>query len=265
MLGTVVSIQVKLTSTNATLAEQAITEAFTRMRHISDVMSAHDEDSDLGKLSRATPDQTLILDVETIRVIRAAQHWTALSGGAFDPSAAAKMLARHNRRPGIAPEATGTLNDIRIVSETTVEVLKAVSLDLGGIAKGYAVDCAIDALKALGIADGLVNAGGDLRALGDRAWPVDVRHSRNSLMDVHVRQKKHIHQKALATSVAGPFNPEFVATRHSIKARWKSVSVQASSCMAADILTKWAMQSSLLCPDLRAALRQNHGRMWRSR
>jgi thiamine biosynthesis lipoprotein len=265
LLGTVVSIQVKVTPTDAALAEQAIAAAFTTTNHISRVMSAHDASSDLGRLSRARAHQVLTLDVETIHVIRAAQHWSALSGGAFNPCVAAQTLSRQNRRPGIAHHATGTFRDIRFVSNTSVELLQPVSLDFGGIAKGYAVDRAIDIFKEHGISNALVNAGGDLRALGERAWPVDVRHSHNNLMDGRVRQKQHICQKALATSVSGPLNHEFVFSRRQIQSKWRSVTVQASTCMAADVLTKWAMQSSLLCPNLRAALRQNHGRMWRTR
>jgi thiamine biosynthesis lipoprotein len=265
LLGTVVSIQVKVSPVEAALAERAIADAFATIAHISRVMSAHDEDSDLGRLSRAMVRQVLMLDAETIRVIRAAQHWTVLSHGAFNPSGAATILARRHRRPGLAPDAAGTLSDIRIVSDTTVEVMHAVNLDFGGIAKGYAVDRAIDTLTAHGISDALVNAGGDLRALGVRAWPVDVRHSDSRLMDRRLRQKTHIREQALTTSVSGPLNPEFVLTRRHGKPRWRSVTVQASTCMAADALTKWAMQSSLLCPDLRTALRQNHGRMWRTR
>jgi thiamine biosynthesis lipoprotein len=261
----VVSIQVSVSPAKAELAERAIAETFATMTHISRVMSAHHEDSDLGRLSRAKAHQVLALDTETLHVIRAAQHWTALSGGAFNPCAAATTLARRHRRPGLAPEATGTLSDIRIVSDTTVELMQAVGLDFGGIAKGYAVDRAIDTLTAHGISDALVNAGGDLRALGERAWPVDVRHSDSNLMDGRLRQKTHIREKALTTSVSGPLNAEFLLTRRHSKPQWRSVTVQASTCMAADALTKWAMQSSLLCPDLRTALRQNHGRMWRTR
>ncbi len=54
----------------------------------------------------------------------------------------------------------------------------AVQLDFGGIAKGYAIDMACDTLKGLGINNAIVNAGGDLRAIGrhgDRAWRVAIR------------------------------------------------------------------------------------------
>ena len=265
LLGTVVSMQVKAELTNIALVERAIAEAFSVMAHISSVMSAHHGDSDLGRMSRAQVHEVLTLDAETLHVIRAAQHWTRLSAGAFNPCVAAQTLSRQNRRPGITHSAIGSLHDIHIVSDTTVQLNQAVNLDFGGIAKGYAVDRAIEVLTAHGLHDALVNAGGDLRAIGERQWPVDVRHANTHLMEGRLRQKTHLSQQALATSVSGPLNPEFVLMRPHAKPIWRSVTVQASTCMAADVLTKWAMQSTLLCPELHAALRQNHGRMWRTR
>jgi FAD:protein FMN transferase len=265
LLGTVVTIQVNGDANDAAVAEHAVAQAFGTMTHIGRVMSAHHASSDLGRLANASVNEVLTLDTETVHVIRAAQAWTTLSSGAFNPCMAAQTLAKRKQRPGLTHEATGSLQDIHLLSETTVQVAHAVNLDFGGIAKGYAVDRAIDTLMAHGISEALVNAGGDLRAIGERAWPVDVRHSNASLMDRRLHQKTNLHQKALATSVSGALNPEFVLTRRKASPMWKSVTVQASSCMVADVLTKWAMQSSLLCPNLHAALRQNQGRMWRTR
>jgi len=68
-------------------------------------------------------------------------------------------------------------------SARTIRFLrKGVRIDLGGIAKGYAVDRSIERLRALGIAHAMVNAGGDTRLLGDRRgkpWIVGIRDPRN--------------------------------------------------------------------------------------
>jgi thiamine biosynthesis lipoprotein len=206
----------------------------------------------------------LTLDAQTVRVIGAAQYWWQLSRGVFNPCHAAQALAHAGLRPGLACNATGSLNDICIRADTDVELSAPVALDLGGIAKGYAVDCAVEVLRACGVDIALVNAGGDLRAFGHRRWPIDVRHAQTHLMDGRLQHTTHIQHMALATSVAGALNPEFVMARPHRKPRWTSVTVQASTCMAADALTKWAMQASALCPDLRAALQHHHGRMWRT-
>jgi thiamine biosynthesis lipoprotein len=265
MLGTVVSLQVHITQGQASLAERAMADALATMAHISDVMSAHRASSDVGRLSRAISGEVLTLDPETVRVLSAAKHWVAVSCGAFNPCRAAQSLSRDCRRPGLATEASGVLSDITWLSDTEVRLAKPVQLDFGGIAKGYAVDRAIERLKAHGIQDALVNAGGDLRVMGTHGWPIDVRHAQYTLIDGRTQARMRPYQTALATSVSGHLNPEFVASRPHRKLPWQSVTVQANTCMAADVLTKWAMQASLLCPDLKAVLRQHGGRMWRSR
>lgn len=264
LLGTMVSIQAHVGSADTQHVAQAVALAFDRIAHITRVMSAHHASSDLGRLAHAQPGEVLTLDADTVHVLKAAQHWVRISGGAFNPCKAAQKLSRQHRRPGVAGFAKGNLCDIHIHSATEVSLTQATALDLGGIAKGYAVDCAIEVLHAHGVTDALVNAGGDLRAIGPRHWPVDVRHANTRLMDARLMRKKYLHQKALATSVAGSLNPEFVRTHHDQKLMWQSVSIQADNCMVADVLTKWALQSSLLCPRLRAVLRENRGRMWRS-
>jgi len=265
LLGTVVSLQVHIDEGQVPRAERAMANVFATMAHIGQVMSAHRASSDLGCLSRAEQGQVLTLDLETVRVLRAAQHWAAVSSGAFNPCRAAQTLARAKRRPGMAIDATGSLSDITLLSDTEVRMANPVQLDLGGIAKGYAVDRAVDVLLAHGVQDALVNAGGDLRTLGPHSWTIDVRHAHRTLMDGRKQPKLRVHQTALATSVSGPLNPEFVASRAHQKLPWQSVTVQADTCMTADVLTKWAMQASLLCPELKRVLRQHHGRMWRSR
>ena len=264
LLGTVVSIQIHTDDANAPSVARAMADAFVVMARIGQVMSAHDERSDLGRLANAKRGDVLALDVDTLQVIRAAQQWQHISGGAFDPCRAGEVLARSGRRPGITGDACGSLHDMALLNDTEVRLARAVKLDFGGIAKGYAVDRAMDVLQAQGVTDALVNAGGDMRAMGLRKWPIDVRHAQHNLMDGRMTSQRWVRQQALATSVAGRLNPEFVAVRAHSKMRWQSVTVTAKTCMAADVLTKWALQSSLLCPNLKQALRLQGGRMWRT-
>src|SRR5207237_9076434 len=65
--------------------------------------------------------------------------------------------------------------DGALLSRSRVRLARAVRFDLGGIAKGFAVDRAVQILRRARLAFGLVNAGGDLRAFGNRRWPVHVR------------------------------------------------------------------------------------------
>lgn len=89
-----------------------------------------------------------------------------------EPSAIKKLLAS-------AP----SMQDLVITDTSLRSTNPAVKLDFGGFAKGYAVDQAISLLRSRGINNAIVNAGGDLRAIGrhgDRPWRVGIRHPRGS-------------------------------------------------------------------------------------
>ena len=265
LLGTVVAIHIRDEKTRLQQQERALEGAFSVIAHIGRVMSAHDPSSDLGRLSTAEPQQLLALDAHTVQVIQAAHYWSRLSGGAFHPVKAARVLAGVGARPGLQLNtAVAGWADIEVLSPTTVRVGQPLTLDFGGIAKGYAVDLAADVLLHCGVTNALINAGGDLRVIGDTSWPVDVRHAGNQLMDLRLSRLRHLAQGALATSVSSRLNAEFVKTTPAGTRLWQSASVQAQRCLTADVLTKWALQSSLLCPRLRAALRMHQARMWRS-
>jgi thiamine biosynthesis lipoprotein len=129
-------------------------------------------------------------------------------------------------------------------------------LDLGGIAKGFAVDQAVRSLKRAGVAWGLVNAGGDLRAFGSRAWPIHVRHPAAPGQLIAVGT---LREGAVATSApyfsermqggqptSALFDP---TTERSIVAPI-SATVFARTCLFADALTK-----AVLLGDASPALR----------
>ncbi len=128
----------------------------------------------------------------------------------------------------------------------TVTLKNGAKIDLGGIAKGYAVDKAVEALEKAGIKAGFVEAGGDLRVFGDfpssKGWPVSVRHyaGKNKTME-----RISLQNKALATS--GEYERGFTIdeTRYShiinTTTDWPvmnrcSVSVVAPDCATADAL-----------------------------
>ena len=268
LLGTLVTLriagmgQVCDMATVGSVAEQA----FTLVGHIARVMSAHHPDSDLGRMSRAQPNEVLDLDPHTVQVLRATQYWVHRSGGAFNPARAGHALARLGARPGLKAGmgAQPSIADIEMLSERRVKMPASLSLDLGGIAKGYAVDQAAECLMRHGVSAALINAGGDLRVVGSRAWPVEVRHAGVHLRDRVLMANGRMTEGALATSVGASTETDFVRTTARGVRQWRSASVVARDCMTADVLTKWALQSSLLCPSLKSAMREHHARLWRS-
>lgn len=265
LLGTIVTIQAQAEATD-TLAMAAIGKAFEAIAHVGAVMSAHDPDSDLGRLSRAQAGQVVSLDAHTINVLKASQYWNRVSAGAFNPVKAAQRLASMGTRPGLMPGASvyHGMADLDFVSATQVKIKGPLCIDLGGVAKGYAVDQAIAALTRHGISHAVVNAGGDIRVLGDQGFPVDIRHAGDRLRDRLVQRVRRLRNAALATSVAEHADTEFVRTVSCKDNVWRSATVMARDCMTADALTKWVLQSSLWCPRLKMTLREHQATIWRN-
>jgi thiamine biosynthesis lipoprotein len=247
---------------------EAIDAAFAEVELIARAMSAHRPDSDLARLARARPGALVTLDPHTVRVLRLARHWYAMSRGAFDPVTAAARLAARGMRPafeGIAVHDRATLREIEILSDSVVRPAAPLPLDLGGIAKGYAVDRAVAILRERGIGAGLVNAGGDLRAFGARAWPVEVRNPLSFSRTRRLKELRSLSDAALATSVAAPLNAEFVrSVRRRGGEAWQSCSVLARDCVTADALTKWGLQSTRDSMRLRRIVRDERAQLWRS-
>jgi thiamine biosynthesis lipoprotein len=126
---------------------------------------------------------------------------------------------------------------------------KPVHLDLGGIAKGFAIDRAVDALLCSGIKEGVVNAGGDMRVFGSKPHPVKVRSPRdpNLLIDMGTLSDGSIATSAnyFTTSDKNGY-PIGHIVRSQAKAIEKSsdsFSVVAPLCALADALTKVFMLS----------------------
>ena len=264
LLGTMITLRIGETHDRAAM-ENMTEQAFALIGHIGEIMSAHAPGSDLGRMSRARAHEVLTLDAHTVTVLGAAQYWTRRSGGAFHPGRAGRTLARLGARPGLNADvcAQASISDIDILSDRHVKMPSSLSLDLGGIAKGYAVDQAALCLMQQGVSSALINAGGDIRIVGHRAWSVEVRHADRHLRDRVLMKGKRMSEGAMATSVADSHETEFVQTTVRGCSTWRNATVIAQDCMTADVLTKWALQSSLLCPSLKSALREHHASMWR--
>lgn len=271
MLGTVVMIHIEAPEGMGTpecerSLHRAADAALSAIGGIERAMSAHRPDSDLGRMANASPGATLTVDPHTVSVLKLVRHWYSLSRGAFDPVAAADRLARFNLRPAFRGDAGlhGTLRDIQVVSANEVLLERPVRLDFGGIAKGYAVDLAVETLRQSGIHSALVNAGGDLRSIGPRAWPVEVRGRVGFRSDVPRAMRRACGLAIASSEAAGPAG-DFVRTAREVgAARWSSCTVMAKDCVTADAFTKWGLQAGESSPRLRRALRTYGARLWRS-
>ena len=242
-LGTVVEIAVPSTSD----ALGSLEHAFARIARVHALMSAHDQTSDLGRLQAAAVGESVRVHPWTWRVLAAALRLNRLTAGAFDPVAAGRLaLARGDLPiwPGREPARASGCTDIELLSLHRVRLRRALRIDLGGIAKGFAVDQAVRSLKRDGLPWGLVNAGGDLRAFGSRAWPIHTRHPAHPTELVSLGM---LWEGAIATSA--PYFSERMNQGQSVSALANphtgrsivgaiSATVFAPTCLVADALTK---------------------------
>ena len=175
LLGTFVTITVYApTRAQGILASSAAFDAF---RRVDALMSVHRPDSELSRLNARAALEPVAASPDLFRVIAKAQEIAELTGGSFDITI--RPLAdlwgfiwREYRLPddeelkAVLPRVNYRLVELNPEKRMVRFCEPGVSLDLGGIAKGYAVDCAIEELRSLGIARAMVKAGGDLRVIG---------------------------------------------------------------------------------------------------
>lgn len=171
LLGTFVEITVA-DGLSIKKAHQALTLAFDAIEGIQDLLGFQNSSSELSKLNRANG-LAVELTPLTLRVLNLAKRLSKASGGQFNCLVGGACMGigvlPRNGLPDCLP--VGSVDDLEI-GQTTARLLKPVAVTLDGIAKGYAVDRAVKALRQAGVTSGLVNAGGDLRAFGEFAFPV---------------------------------------------------------------------------------------------
>jgi len=181
-MGTTVSITVLDRDERRALT--AIEDAFTEIARVDRLMSTWRETSQVSRLNR---EGRVAAGPQLLHVLARSRLVSEISGGAFDITVkpVLDLLTDSFSETGGPPEppeleARLRLVDYRqvVVEGDVVSLPAGVEIALGGIAKGYAIDLAVAALERGGIDHVLVNAGGDLGALGDRAgesWRLAVR------------------------------------------------------------------------------------------
>ena len=212
LMGTTVEITVR--GEDKTLAGKAIEQAFREMEKVDDLMSTFKEDSEISLLNREGARKPVKVSRETFRVIRESIRLSEVSNGAFDitvkplvdlwrsvrkkerlleelkktlsPAGIKDMKAFSSLLPGKEElkKVLALVNYRNILlneKKGTVRFREAgMEIDLGGIAKGYAVDKAVEKLRQEGVKQAIVNAGGDLYLLGSPPgksfWNVGINH-----------------------------------------------------------------------------------------
>ena len=214
----------------------AIEVAFGEIQEIHRLMSFHQIESDISRINLANGNWVEI-NYKTKNCLKLAKAISYLSDGHFNPTIGGELVEM-----GILPNhgfgnylKTTDANIIEIVGGQ-VRLLKPALICLDGIAKGFAVDCAIKSLKSYGCEYGWVNAGGDIRVFGNYALPISLRNEQGRDIEIG-----GIQNCAIATSVVRKkHNTNFPSWIIGKSKRHGSYSIIASSAWRADALTKIA-------------------------
>ncbi|MDW7730929.1 MAG: FAD:protein FMN transferase [Methanolobus sp.] len=171
------TVTVSVLSSNETQAQASIEKAFERIEYVDKLMNNYDNNSELsilneqGHISDANPD--------LVYVINRSEYYSENSQGAFDISILPILdLWKSKFSPGgtyEAPTPEEINETLELVNYSAIQtennnitIDEGMMITLGGVAKGYAVDLAVESLIVDGIEAGFVNAGGDGRYIGHK-------------------------------------------------------------------------------------------------
>ncbi|MGV0963855.1 MAG: FAD:protein FMN transferase [Polynucleobacter sp.] len=222
----------------------AIEMAFTAIEQVQFLMGFHNPESELSQINARSHLEPIRIHSWTAEVLAIAKEIHVESQGIFNCGIGhrlveAGLLPRH---VSLNDQSFGGIEDLLFIEPNLVQSKLPLCLDLGGIAKGYAVDKAVEVLLANDIPFGSVNAGGDMRLFGDEAQDIQIRNPRKPLELIQIGSMK---LGAIATSslyfskrdadaksyMVNPLNQEHIEFS-------ESYSVIANECVYADALTK---------------------------
>jgi thiamine biosynthesis lipoprotein len=185
------AVRVELFAKDRAAGESAMQAVIDEMNRIDRVMSPYKPESELSAINRDAPRRQMRISQEMFDLIKRSIEFSKMSDGAFDITFSSVGYL-YDYRKGKKPtddeiiEALPGINYRHLVLDPVARTIRfaswGVRIDLGGIAKGYAVDRCIAILKARGVKEALVSAGGDSRVLGDKhgkPWMIGIRDPRN--------------------------------------------------------------------------------------
>lgn len=189
IMGTIAEVVVVCTDgVDEVHASESIDSALDALRDTNRLMSRYEQTSDVGRANLAAAGTSIAVAPQTRYVLEQAKRWARATGGRFDPclggmtrlwdvTVRTTLPTQEELRQA---ELESPWSALELADDSIVLAHEQARLDLGGIAKGFAIDEAVRALREAGISHAFVNVGGDLFAMGASedgdAWNVGVRN-----------------------------------------------------------------------------------------
>jgi FAD:protein FMN transferase len=256
-MGTLVEISIY--EKDADLAQLSIKKAFDEMQRMEGLMSTHISTSEVSRINQSAGLQPVSVSPEVLEVINRSLFWAKQTSGALDISIGPvhELWNFDNDHPTLPDKNTleqklqkVDYKNIQIKNETVFLKEKGMRLHLGAIAKGYAVDRAINILQESNIHHAFINAGGDLKAIGKRpdqtAWKIGLQHPRKP---ESILASFSLSGKAIATSgdYQKYFNHEGIRYHHILN---PATGFPVTGGMSATVVAKTVMDADALATAL---------------
>ncbi|HXX56794.1 MAG TPA: FAD:protein FMN transferase [Thermodesulfovibrionales bacterium] len=211
LMDTIVTISVAAESEDK--AEKAIESGFAEIDRLDRMLSFFSESSELSRINRNAGVAPVSVSPETLEVMQRALYTSAKTGGAFDvtigPESSQWDFYKKKKPDDDVIRERLSLVDYRQIQINGIKSTiflpkKGMLADLGGIAKGYAADRAVEEMKRRGIRAGLVAVAGDIRAFGRKpggsGWKVGIRNPRAKGKDDEIMATMELDDMAISTS-----------------------------------------------------------------
>jgi thiamine biosynthesis lipoprotein len=214
-------ITITVVADSETAAGPAIDSAFARLEKFGAMINFFSPDSELSMVNNNAGTKATPVSPETLDLIDKALYVAEKSHGAFDPTIGPvmKLWDFHENRK---PEDTEIRKNLALVNYRNVRIdrqqatvfltRKGMLLDLGGIAKGYAADLAVEELKKQGILAGIVAVAGDIRTFGSRPdgtpWNIGIKNPRQKTAKDEITAVVSLSGQAIST--AGDYERFFI-------------------------------------------------------
>lgn len=186
-------VEITVIHNDKKVAQKAIDAAFDAIKGTENLMSRHMSNSDISLLNQNAGNGFQKIDRDVYEVINRSVYYSKLSRGKFDITVGILMdrLWKFDNKNKALPTDNEIKKLLSLVNYRNIIFkgndmisldIKGMMIDVGGIGKGYAVDKGMEALKSMGIQNAVINAGGDLKAIGaresDKPWRIGVQHPR---------------------------------------------------------------------------------------
>jgi thiamine biosynthesis lipoprotein len=194
LMGTTVETTAR--SSDINYCKSALVAAYEEMQRVEDLLSCYKDSSEISKINRAAGIHPVGVSYETLAILKRAKAYAKKYHGVFDVTIGplSDLWGFSEDKEIVLPEDKKIKELTKLVNYSELEINetentaflkeKGMSIDLGGIAKGYAIDKGSAVLEKMGITNFILNAGGDIYVSGTKdektQWKVGIKHPRNT-------------------------------------------------------------------------------------